>query len=139
MAALTPDALLAAAWQARQSAYCPYSGFAVGAALLLADGRIVSACNVENASLGLSLCAERAALAAGVCAGLRPGGLLAVAVCGGDGAASISPCGACRQVLAEFAAPDCTVFCAGRPGAPPEVMALAALLPRAFQLPQKRR
>ena len=93
------DVLVEAAWKVREEAYAPYSKFAVGAALLAADGRIFSGCNVENISYGLTQCAERVAIGAAVAAGVRE--FLAVAVVA-DTAVPISPCGACRQVLAEF-------------------------------------
>ena len=96
------DVLVEAAWEAREKAYAPYSKFAVGAALLAADGRIFVGCNVENLSYGLTNCAERVAVATAVAAGLRE--FLAVAVVA-DTAVPISPCGACRQVLAEFGVP----------------------------------
>ena len=96
------DALVMAAWQARESAYAPYSKFPVGAALLASDGRIFIGCNVENLSYGLTTCAERVALGAAVAAGARE--FLAIAVVADTGV-PISPCGACRQVLAEFAVP----------------------------------
>ena len=96
------DKLVEAAWQARESAYAPYSQFPVGAALLAVDGRIFSGCNVENISYGLTNCAERVAIGAAVAAGVRQ--FLAVAVVA-DTAVPISPCGACRQVLAEFGVP----------------------------------
>jgi cytidine deaminase len=96
------DALVKAAWQVRERAYAPYSKFAVGAALLAADGRIFTGCNVENLSYGLTNCAERVAIGAAVAAGVR--NFLAVAVVA-DTAVPISPCGACRQVLAEFGVP----------------------------------
>lgn len=94
--------LVDAAWEARNAAYAPYSNFAVGAALLAADGRIFVGCNVENISYGLTNCAERVAIGAAVAAGVRE--FVAVAVVA-DTAVPISPCGACRQVLAEFHVP----------------------------------
>jgi cytidine deaminase len=87
--------LLEHARRAAGAAYAPYSGFSVGAAVLAGDGRVVTGANVENASYGLTLCAERAALARAVAEGVRPGDVEAVAV-------TASPCGACRQWLAEF-------------------------------------
>ncbi len=91
--------LLHAAWQGRERAYAPYSKFQVGAAVLAADGRIFIGCNVENLSYGLTLCAERVAIDSAVAAGARE--FMAVVVVA-DTAVPISPCGACRQVLAEF-------------------------------------
>ena len=93
------DSLVDAAWSAREQAYAPYSKFAVGAALLAADGRIFVGCNVENLSFGLSNCAERVAVAVAVAAGARE--FLAVVVVA-DTDVPVSPCGACRQVLSEF-------------------------------------
>ncbi len=89
--------LTAAAIKAREAAYARYSNFRVGAALLAADGRIFPGCNVENASYGLTQCAERTALTAAVCAGARQFKALVIVASG-----AITPCGACRQVLAEF-------------------------------------
>ncbi|MBA4354858.1 MAG: cytidine deaminase [Novosphingobium sp.] len=128
-------ALIAAARRAMDTAYAPYSGFHVGAALLFEDGAIVTGANFENASYGLSLCAETVACAIAAHAGRR-GGLLAVAVLGGVGGklgAAISPCGRCRQVLNELAAlggTDPLVLCVGET----EVaeMRLSVLLPNAF-------
>lgn len=91
--------LLAAARGARARAYAPYSGFCVGSALQCADGEIVTGANVENASYGLSLCAERVALFAAVAKGHRS--FTALAVVGPDDV-RIAPCGACRQAIAEF-------------------------------------
>jgi cytidine deaminase len=96
------DELVEAAWQTRKLAYAPYSKFAVGAALLAADGRVFGGCNVENLSYGLTNCAERVAIGTAIAAGARE--FLAVAVVA-DTMVPISPCGACRQVLAEFGVP----------------------------------
>jgi cytidine deaminase len=92
--------LVAAAAVARSRAYAPYSGYLVGAALLSTDGRIFAGCNVENASYGLALCAERGAVAALVAAGGRE--IMAVAVVT-QGPEPGAPCGLCRQTLSEFA------------------------------------
>lgn len=96
------EPLLRAAWEARSQAYVPYSHFRVGAAIQLANGDIVTGCNVENASYPVTQCAERSAICTAVTRGLRPGGLVAIAVVT-DADALTPPCGACRQVLAEFA------------------------------------
>lgn len=118
------DSLVEAAWSARDMAYAPYSRFHVGAALLAADGRIFTGCNVENISYGLTNCAERVAIGAAVAAGVRE--FLAIAVVADTGV-PISPCGACRQVLAEFGVP--LVMLANR--AMREQFRLEELLPRA--------
>lgn len=97
---VSPARLMAEAERAREQAYAPYSKFKVGAALLTRGGRIVSGCNVENASFGLSICAERNAVWKAVSEGERD--FVAVAVTAGS-AGGASPCGACRQVLHEFA------------------------------------
>ncbi len=93
------DALERAAVAARSRAYAPYSRYTVGAALLGEDGRVYTGANVENASYGLSLCAERSAIACAIDAGVRR--VLAIVVATG-GARAAAPCGMCRQVLAEF-------------------------------------
>ena len=97
LAPLTVERLLNAAREARSHAWAPYSHFQVGAAVLAEDGRVFQGCNMENASYGLTVCAERNALAATVVAGARPA---VVAVVGPQ--VGLPPCGACRQVLAEF-------------------------------------
>ena len=91
-------ALIQAALAARAKAYAPYSHYAVGAALLMEDGSIITGVNVENASYGLTICAERTAVGKAITKGYRK--ILAVAVATDNAG---SPCGACRQVLAEFA------------------------------------
>ena len=92
--------LIRAAIKARESAHAPYSGFAVGAALLCEDGSVFPGCNVENLSFGLTMCAERVAVGAAVAAGKREFRCIAVAA---DTDEVISPCGACRQVLSPMA------------------------------------
>jgi cytidine deaminase len=117
--------LVAAATAARGAAYVPYSGFAVGAALRTVNGHIFTGCNVENASYGLSVCAERNAVFQAVAAGDRA--IQAVAVVTENG---VTPCGACRQVLAEFN-PHMTVIVADLAGGR-QIYTLPELLPDAF-------
>jgi cytidine deaminase len=128
------QALIEAARDAATRAYAPYSNFHVGAAIRLTDGRIVTGANVENASYGLSLCAETVAIAK-----IANDGLLAevveVAVIGGTGSATISPCGRCRQVLneaAQLSGRDLIIHCASGDGSAVESSPLSYLLPKAF-------
>lgn len=117
------DALRVAARAVVERAYAPYSGLAVGAAGLVDDGRVVVGCNVENASYGLSLCAECGVAQSLVATG--GGRLVALAVVGADGA-YLAPCGRCRQVLAEFGGAELLVDTGDG------VRTLGELLPGAF-------
>lgn len=119
------DELIRAARDARAAAYAPYSQFAVGAALRVADGSIFTGVNVENLSFGLTLCAERAAVVAAVTAGHRQFSELVICA---DTQVPISPCGACRQVLAEFS-PELSITSVARDGQS-MTWSLAELLPR---------
>ena len=120
------ESLLEAARLARSHAYAPYSKFDVGAALQTADGHVITASNVENASYGLSMCAERNAVFSAVARGMRD--FSAIAVAGPEGALT-SPCGACRQVLAEFN-PNMAVVYTTPDGA--RESTVAELLPHSF-------
>ena len=123
------EALLASSKRAYENAYAPYSNFRVGAAILLEDGEIFSGCNVENASYGLTNCAERSAIFAAVSArGGKQVRIRAVAV-SNDRGVSCSPCGACRQVIREFG-PDAEVFYVGANGI--QQNSLRDLLPDSF-------
>jgi cytidine deaminase len=133
--------LIDAARAAAAYAYAPYSGFGVGAALLLADGRVIPGANLENASYGLALCAEAAALAAANSAG-DLAAVREIAVMGGTlvdgelrGTAPVRPCGRCRQMLKEasdLAGHDIVVHCAAPEGGATERYTLSTLLPYAF-------
>lgn len=125
--------LIAAAIGARANAYCPYSQFAVGAAVRTASGNIYTGVNVENASYGLTTCAERNAIAAAVADGMRPGELTAIAIAA-RGAKPVSPCGACRQVIAQFASADAVVISTVPETEQQSSWHAAELLPDAFEL-----
>nr|WP_256326032.1 cytidine deaminase [Sphingomonas sp. NFR15] len=136
------DRLVAAARAAARNAHAPYSRFGVGAAVLLADGGVVTGANFENASYGLSLCAETVALATASGAG-RLRDVVAVAVIGGAmdaggvprGAAVVGPCGRCRQVIneaAQMGGRDVTIWCAAAEGDAVERYTVSELLPHAF-------
>ena len=122
---MTAEELIGLAREARQRAYAPYSRFAVGAALLGRSGRVYAACNVENVSYGLSICAERAAVFKAVSEGEQEFEALAVVT-----SAAGSPCGACRQVLAEFNY-NMTVYVADTEGQY-QAFTVEELLPEAF-------
>lgn len=122
-------ALFKAAECAAQNAYAPYSGFHVGAAILADNGNIYSGCNVENASYGLTCCAERNAVFHAVASGAKTFQALALVA---DGADITAPCGACRQVLHELA-PKMTVWMKGRSGDKIVETTVDALLPGAFE------
>jgi len=126
----TIEALLAAARDASTRAYAPYSDFPVGAALLLRDGRIVTGCNVENISYPLSVCAERNAVGKAVELGEQVFHAVAVHAPKLPGC---TPCGGCRQVLAEFHPKDRNLLVILDTAAGPEIHTLDSLLPRSFQ------
>jgi cytidine deaminase len=124
-------ALRAAAVQAASSAYCPYSGLQVGAAALCDDGRVVTGCNVENASYGLGLCAECTLVGQ---LRLTGGGRLVAVACRSGTGELLMPCGRCRQVLYEFGGPTCLL------DTPRGPLPLSEVLPDAFgpdDLPDK--
>jgi cytidine deaminase len=127
---LVRDRLIESALQARGMAYAPYSNYKVGSAIMAEDGQIYCGCNIENASYGLTVCAERNAVAAMVAAGCYRISAVAIALSGNG-----SPCGACRQVLAEFGS-DFPIF-ACDPEHPSVIRQwnLDELLPASFRLP----
>lgn len=134
----SPEAALAAllecARDVAQHAYAPYSGFRVGAALQLSDGEIVTGTNVENVSYGLTICAERAALVRAVSQFGPKIRICAAAVANLNGSAS-PPCGACRQMMAEFTVPDAPVVFPAAEGI--RTMRFNELLPLAFEMKLK--
>lgn len=127
------DGLLARARSVRERAYAPYSGYPVGAVLEADDGRLFDGCNVENASLPLTLCAERGALSAAVASGRRTFRRLALST---TGPTAVAPCGACRQALTEFA-PNLEIV--SEAGGDVQRWTLNELLPARFVLRDHRR
>lgn len=121
---------------ARRMAYCPYSSFAVGAALLAEGGKIITGCNIENSAYGPSVCAERTAIFKAVSEGLR--GFKAIAVVGSPKGDLINqfafPCGVCRQVMSEFASPEDFLVIVAKSPREYKVYALCELLPNCFGL-----
>lgn len=128
---MTPDLLIVTATEARERAFAPFSHFRVGAALEAEDGTFVPGCNVESASYGLTMCAERVAVFAGVARGYRCFRRVAVVT---DTATPTPPCGACRQILWEFA-PDAEVILANLSGSV-ERFTMRELLPHGFDAKQ---
>jgi len=121
--------LLADAHKAKDNAYCHYSNFQVGAAVLAKDGKVITGCNVENASYGLTMCAERTAIFKSVSLGYKPGDFEAIAIAAS--ADDFSPCGACRQVLSEFGDDMVVIF---EFGGETVITTLADILPYNFKL-----
>jgi cytidine deaminase len=128
------EELMQHARRAAEHAYAPYSKFRVGAALALANGEVVTGANVENASYGLTICAERSALVRAVAQFGPEIRIAAVAVANLNGMPS-PPCGACRQMLAEFTAPDAPVMFPAADGV--RTMAFSDVLPVGFELKVK--
>lgn len=129
---MTPEQLMDLAKEAMSHAYAPYSGFQVGAALLCGDGSVYQGCNIENAAFGPTNCAERTAFFKAVYDGHRK--FTAIAICGGKGGEITSlctPCGVCRQVMAEFCKGDFVIYMTDSTGQI-ERRTLADLLPMTF-------
>ncbi|HOC29164.1 MAG TPA: cytidine deaminase [Treponemataceae bacterium] len=127
---MNKSTLIEEAKKAREKAVTPYSKFKVGAALETADGRVFHGCNIENASYGLTNCAERTAFFSAIASGCKPGEFTRLAVVA-DTEGPVSPCGACRQVIMELGGPDLEIVLANLGGAQ-EVTTAAGLLPGAF-------
>lgn len=121
---------LAQAKEAREKAYAPYSKFKVGAALVAKNGEVFEGCNVENATYGLAICAERVALSTAVARGVQDFDSLTIVA---DTSKPVVPCGQCLQVLAEFVSPDFPISLANVKG-DEEQVTLGDLLPRQFKL-----
>lgn len=127
---MNPAELIEAARKALANAHAPYSDYKVGAALLCSDGTIITGCNVENASYGLTNCAERTAVFSAIAAGHSAFRAIAIAA---SAEPAPFPCGACRQVLTEFCSADFSVHIATTDGF--ETITLGELLPRTFGSP----
>lgn len=121
--------LVTAARAAREQAYAPYSNYLVGATIRTQDGQIFSGCNVENASYGLTICAERSAMCSAVAAGSRQPDVICISLAGEP-----SPCGSCRQFLHEFNPELIILLDNCNTDEPPELIQLKDLLPRGFNL-----
>lgn len=130
LSTLERDKLLRSAEKVMKNAHAPYSKFRVGAAILTADGKIFSGCNVENASYGMTNCAERTAIFSAV-AELGPKLEIRAVAVTNDHGVPCAPCGACRQVIYEFG-PDATIFFQGASG--PKQAHITELLPEGFRL-----
>ncbi len=133
---VTNEQLLEHAMEARKRAYVPYSKFAVGSALLDADGRIHYGCNVENGAYSPTNCAERTSLHRAIADGVPKGAFAAIAVVA-DTNGPCAPCGVCRQVLSELCPPDMPVVMSNLRG-DTKVMTVAELLPGAFALEEHK-
>lgn len=128
---MTKEELVLKAIEARDLAYVPYSKFAVGAALLTTSGEIYQGCNIENASFGLCMCAERNAIYNAYCHGITQDDIEALAIVA-DTDGPVSPCGACRQVISELFPKDAPIYLANLNGDIKETNA-EELLPYAFE------
>lgn len=130
---MTPEELIKLAKEARTHAYCPYSGFSVGAALLCKNGKVYQGCNIENASFGPTICGERTAFFKAVYDGERE--FEAIAIVGGKAGEEVSglfpPCGVCRQVMREFCGLDFKLYM-GKEKDEYEVKTLGEMLPLSF-------
>ena len=128
--------LIRRALDARSNSYCPYSHFAVGAALITSSGRIYTGCNIENAAFSPSNCAERTAAFSAINEGERE--FIAIAVCGGPEGKAVSgfcyPCGVCRQVLCEFSSPEKLIVISAVSEEEYKAATLSQLLPDYFKL-----
>ncbi|MGI6622186.1 MAG: cytidine deaminase [Acetivibrionales bacterium] len=124
-----PESLVKLAVEAKEKAYVPYSGFHVGAALYADNGKVYTGCNVENASYGAAICAERTAVVKAISDGAKK--ILAIAV-SSDSNNPTMPCGICRQVISEFCSPDMPLYLSNRSGEY-KVYHFAEMLPYSFK------